>query len=337
MDLISIILPAYNAEKYMSKTIESVLKQTFNNWELIIVNDGSSDKTDIICKTYADRDKRIKYFWKKNEGVSLARNYAIKKSRGSFIMFIDADDIIEDKMLEKMYKKMIEYNPDVVRCNYYINDNTIVDENIDEGLYDSKKIQEILIDKILNENMKCFVWLLLIRRSIIGEFERELHIYEDFCFYLNLFFNSSKIYIIKDSLYHYNKENDNSLSKKNVKENIKNMIYAKDYIFNILKKYNFYKEENIKKFSSRVFTNIINYIFLYQYNNGILPAIRLYKELDKNKDFKIIKQNYNGKYLSKKERIFNFCIRKHLYFVFYLMCIIKNKKRRKMRKNEKKS
>lgn len=329
MDLISIILPAYNAEKYISKTIESVIKQTFTNWELIIVNDGSSDKTENICKEYAYKDERIKYFWKKNEGVSLARNYAIEKSKGNFIMFIDADDIIEDKMLDIMYKKMIEYNPDVVRCNYYINNNTLVNENINEGLYNSKKIQEILIDNILNENMKCYVWLLLIRRNNVREFEKDLHIYEDFCFYLNLFLKSSKIYIMKDRLYHYNRENNDSLSKKNVKENIKNMIYAKDYIFNILKKHNLYNEKNIEQFSSRVFTNIINYIFLYQYDKGILHAIKLYKELSRNIDFKIIKQNYNGRYVSKKERIFNFCIKEHFYFSFYLMCIIKNKKRRR--------
>ena len=102
MELISVIMPVYNGEKFVEKSINSVLKQTYKNFELIIINDGSTDNTEEICLKYAKKDRRIKYFKIKNSGPSGARNKGIELSTGKYIMFIDSDDLYMENILEKM-------------------------------------------------------------------------------------------------------------------------------------------------------------------------------------------------------------------------------------------
>ena len=98
-ELISVIVPVYNVEKYLPKCIESILAQTYMNWELLLIDDGSPDNSGIICDNYAERDNRIRVIHKKNEGVSSARNLGIDKASGNFIMFVDSDDWIENDYL----------------------------------------------------------------------------------------------------------------------------------------------------------------------------------------------------------------------------------------------
>lgn len=100
--IISIIVPVYNGDKYLSRCVDSILNQTFQDWELLLVDDGSTDKSGEICDEYAIKDKRIKAFHKKNGGVSSARNYGIKHIEGEWIMFCDADDELMAFCLKKL-------------------------------------------------------------------------------------------------------------------------------------------------------------------------------------------------------------------------------------------
>lgn len=100
--MISIIMPVYNSEKYVSEAIMSVCKQSYKNWELLIVNDGSTDHTQEIIDNYAKKDSRIKVFHRKNEGVSMARNFALNQLCGEYVTFIDSDDIYHTDRLKRM-------------------------------------------------------------------------------------------------------------------------------------------------------------------------------------------------------------------------------------------
>lgn len=102
-DMISIIIPAYNAADYLVQTIESVLNQTYSDFELILVDDGSTDRTCEIIKDYQGKDARIKYFYKENGGVSSARNLGLQKATGDFVSFLDSDDLWDKRFLESMY------------------------------------------------------------------------------------------------------------------------------------------------------------------------------------------------------------------------------------------
>lgn len=115
--LISVILPVYNAEKYVAQAIESVLRQTYANIELIIINDGSTDNSEKICKKY-ESDSRVRYFYQSNKGLSASRQFGIDQCKGAFFSTIDADDYISDDFVEKMYSKIVETNADICICSW---------------------------------------------------------------------------------------------------------------------------------------------------------------------------------------------------------------------------
>ena len=130
MGKVSIIVPIYNVEKYLSKCIESILSQTYKNIEIILVDDGSPDNSPQICDEYAKKDDRIIVIHKANGGVSSARNAGIDIATGKYIGFVDPDDYIENNMYELMMNKIEEYQANIVICGYdYINENYTVERH----------------------------------------------------------------------------------------------------------------------------------------------------------------------------------------------------------------
>lgn len=119
--IISIIVPVYNGDKYLSRCVDSILNQTFHDWELLLVDDGSTDKSGEICDEYATKDDRIRGLHKSNGGVSSARNYGIRHSCGKWLTFIDIDDYVQDSFLEILIKEANSVDM-VVSGAYYIND-----------------------------------------------------------------------------------------------------------------------------------------------------------------------------------------------------------------------
>jgi len=124
MPLISIILPTYNAEKYLSESIGSILRQTFTNFELIIIDDGSTDNTKAILNSYSSEDKRLQCHFCNHQGAANARNYGLQLATGKYIMFIDSDDIYHKDMLHHMFTKAVQTNADMTICSYRKFDNT---------------------------------------------------------------------------------------------------------------------------------------------------------------------------------------------------------------------
>jgi glycosyltransferase involved in cell wall biosynthesis len=116
---ISIIVPVYNVEKYLEKCLKSILHQIFSDFELILIDDGSTDSSGRICDEYLKRDSRIKVFHKENGGLSSARNYGIEKSTGKYIGFVDSDDYIAKDMYEVLYNNLQRENADVSMCGNY--------------------------------------------------------------------------------------------------------------------------------------------------------------------------------------------------------------------------
>ena len=117
MDIkVSVVMPVYNAEKYLAKSIESMLGQTLKEIELILVNDGSKDNSLKICEEYKSKDSRVTVIDKKNEGACISRNTGIEKARGKYIQLVDADDYIENNMLEEQYNLAEQTDAEVVMC-----------------------------------------------------------------------------------------------------------------------------------------------------------------------------------------------------------------------------
>ncbi len=115
-DLVSIIVPVYNVEKYIEKCILSIINQTYTNLEIIIVNDGSLDHSENIIKEYISKDNRIKYIKRENGGLGAARNTGIENATGKYIAFVDSDDWIDPEMYSVLWQKAYECDADVVCC-----------------------------------------------------------------------------------------------------------------------------------------------------------------------------------------------------------------------------
>ena len=164
MDLVSVIIPVYNSERYISKSLESVLNQTYSNIEIIIIDDGSTDSSCDICRKYADLNENIKLIAKKNEGVSQARNVGINVSSGKWIMFLDSDDYIEKDTIKNAMNLVTRDNCDTICWNYK--------KMIDHKLINCKRINEITLNN--KESLNSIIY------SIIESSYYEKNYYGDF-------------------------------------------------------------------------------------------------------------------------------------------------------------
>ncbi len=122
---ISVIVPVYNVYEWLDHCMESIVNQTYDKFEVILINDGSTDGSDEKCVEWASRDERIRYFSKENEGLAVTRNFGLKESRGQYIVFIDSDDWLDPRFLEKLFSKIMETDADIVECDFWrYNNNT---------------------------------------------------------------------------------------------------------------------------------------------------------------------------------------------------------------------
>ncbi len=205
-ELVSIIVPVYNAEKYLGKCIESIINQTYKNIEAIFVNDGSKDDSLSICKNYANQDKRIKILDIPNGGVSNARNVGIENAQGEYVQFIDSDDYIDLNMTERLMSTMLVDNVDLVVCGY----NTIIKgekrENQSKIKYSSKKLidEDIDITNLFETsffNSPCNK--LYKKKLITNRFREDFKIGEDLLFNLDYINNVNRFSVLDECLYNY--------------------------------------------------------------------------------------------------------------------------------------
>ena len=216
MDIISIIVPVYNAEKYLTKCIESIISQTYTQLQIILVDDGSSDSSGKICDDFSNKDSRIMVVHQDNKGAVNARKTGLKKAFGRYIAFADADDWLEPNMIEELYKDIIKYNADISMCNRY--DETgeskvAVRHGFPEGYYDKERLEcEIYPKMIVNDDFFEWgifpgLWDKLFKRELIIRYHNEVNdnitLGDDaLCTYACML-NAKSIYINSKYLYHY--------------------------------------------------------------------------------------------------------------------------------------
>lgn len=213
---ISIVTPVYNSKKYIRKCIESIICQTYSYWELILIDDGSSDGSEEICDQYAVLDSRIKVIHKKNEGVTSARNDGIKYISGQYLLFVDSDDYIEPETLEILTDKVLENNYDIVMFGHhkmYENKETNISES-DYQLDCSVMDQEHAMKNIYFYGG--MLWNKFIKVSLFKNnnitFNKDLNASEDWLFVLQLITKGRNFLYIKDKLYTY-VVRENSISR----------------------------------------------------------------------------------------------------------------------------
>ena len=310
MDKISIIVPIYNADKYLDRCINSLLKQTYSNIEIILLDDGSTDNSSNIINKYAKKDKRIVVINKENTGVSDTRNVGIQKASGNYICFCDADDMYNKNYIKKMYEHILEKKVDAVRCNYKVIDdnNKFMSKgdlkNISKQMY-TNNIKEKIIPLCLNGNMPCFTYLLMIKKEKLNVyFKTDIAMMEDVIFYIELLSNISSLYITDDTLYTimYNEKGATN-NIKNYKRNILNIIQVNNYIKDILKNKNLLNDYNTKQLNVNHLNAISDFIFRYFLAGD--NAIKLCKDITSEKLNNIIMEtdlkqiNFQRRYILK--------------------------------------
>lgn len=213
---ISIIMPVYKAEKYVRRSLNSILAQTFINWEAILVDDGSPDKSGVILDEYATKDPRIQVIHKKNGGVSSARQLGMETAKGDYVIHVDPDDWVEPNMLEELYNKIVEDDADMVICDFIWNRPT--GTSISSQCPSAFDSRSILKDLFL-ERLHGSCCNKLVKKSIIDSnnisFPKELSIHEDMYFMTKLVLLDIKVTYLNKAFYHYViGENANSISQK---------------------------------------------------------------------------------------------------------------------------
>ena len=239
-DLISIIIPVYKVEKYLEKCIESVLKQTYTNLQIILVDDGSPDNCGKICDEYAKKDSRIEVIHKANGGLSDARNVGISKAKGRYIGFVDSDDYIKEDMYEILLNLIKKYDADVSICNLYdvIDGNECI-RNKENGIREYSRL-DILKEVLLDKNIQSYAWNKLYEKELFDEIKYPIRKkYEDIGTTFYLFEKCNKIVVTSEPEYYYLKRADSLVN--NVTEST-----ILDYTEIIIQRY-LYIKQNIKE------------------------------------------------------------------------------------------
>ena len=245
---ISIIVPIYNAEKYLKKCIDSLVNQTKKELEFILINDGSTDSSEDIIKSY--KDKRIKYFKNKNQGIGKTRNFGIDKATGKYLMFLDSDDYLDINACEKLYNKAIKEKSDLVVFDFYRVEETLKEVTINNFKSSSlKENPNLLLDINLGPCNK------LIKRELIDKsntrFNEELK-YEDTPFVTEIIKNANKISKLNEYLHYYVIHSNSETTVRD--ERVFDIIKIIDIIRNQYKNEK-YMEDVVNKLTVRTFTN----------------------------------------------------------------------------------
>ena len=245
---ISIIVPIYNAEKYLNKCIDSLVNQTKKELEFILVNDGSTDSSEDIIKSY--KDKRIKYFKNKNQGIGKTRNFGIDKATGKYLMFLDSDDYLDINACEKLYNKAIKEKSDLVVFDFYRVEETLKEVTINNFKSSSlKENPNLLLDINLGPCNK------LIKRELIDKsntrFNEELK-YEDTPFVTEIIKNANKISKLNEYLHYYVIHSNSETTVRD--ERVFDIIKIIDIIRNQYTNEK-YMEDIVNKLTVRTFTN----------------------------------------------------------------------------------
>ncbi len=215
---VSVIIPVYNAEKYLAESIRSVKNQTFSDIEVILVNDGSNDGSKRICGDFSSEDERVVLINKKNEGAGKARLTGIDAAMGEYVCFLDADDLMEETFIEKMYGVITEKGADLAECGYYIFSEHSKDEHhvfSEDKTLERKGFLEKVVEKTIIDGTEAVVlWNKIYKRSYLDKYVNihTANILEDYLFNMQYYYGVEKYAYIDQCLINY-RVAQNSLSR----------------------------------------------------------------------------------------------------------------------------
>lgn len=267
--MISVIMPLYNNEKYVIEAIQSVVNQTYVDWELIIINDASTDSSKFVVQNFLEkkRDKRLIFIdLKENKGVSFARNLGIRKAKGEYISFLDSDDFWDKSFLDELYKRLKGYNKKLVYSKFayfYSRDNI----KINKAIMREGKIDKFIIKKKCRYETEYpfHICAILVKKSLIDKykihFPEDQSLFEDGLFLSKLICITDIISVDRVLMYYRQHEHSVTHKKYRQKEYLQELLFLKR-LLDFIKIYNVY------------FDNIVNKYYIYRVYRVILIILK---------------------------------------------------------------
>ena len=325
----SIIVPIYNGEKYLERCVNSIINQTYTNIELILINDGSIDNTEKICKKYSNNDDRVIYIKQDNYGVSYSRNNGIKNATGDYITFVDADDYININTINEL-NKIISYNQCDILKYSYIKESKWLKKSYKFSIQKEKKIlKDEYVKEVIPYMFNTFdlsnVWNAVFKIELIKDkkFDEKLKYAEDFKFMIESTLNSKSLYIDSRTFYHYvyNKNSTiNSIKENDIKDRLIDTIRS---CMNIQEKNNFSDEVKIQ-IKNRIKNSIMKFCAYNVSNKSYENYLKHMKNILNDEDYKKLEDKYYF--------LFNEYIWKDIYEYNYYRQIVKYNLKTKIKK-----
>lgn len=307
-ELISIIVLVYNTEKYVKKCLDSILKQTYQNIEVIVINDGSNDKSSKIINRIANKDDRIKLFERvENKGTYYSRLEGYKKAKGKYVMYVDSDDYIEKNTVETMYMVASEYKTDIVHCQHKIlkNGKIIVPKNIlnRNVEMDMDHFEPQLFDLLYKTEHCSSICKQLIRKPAMKPIKninkKDLIYGEDLACNIEIYKEMKSIVFIPDELYIYNLNEEGITKTKDtelIKQKIEDICYVYKVLFNSVKDFKIKDKKYYKKMAC---------VKMYYYLSKMLAKYIKYSSNSKRDIINYINDILNSKELKEIRKFIN--------------------------------
>lgn len=317
---ISVIVPVYNVEKYLHRCIDSILSQTYTDFELLLINDGSKDKSGDVCDDYAAKDNRIRVFHKENGGVSRARNLGLDNATGDWVTFVDSDDAINSNYL---YSMISQSDADLVVSSFLIMDSV---EQWDNEIHDYKFEEDNIkyfIEKYIWSAQFCAMCCKLFKRSIIDDlrFNTEISLAEDSIFVFAYSCRVKSIRTIENYGYLYNRRIDGSLSRKlrTIEEYLRIIKENYDGLKELELRFNFDGEDERHARTAIMFKQCLSVVKFC--NKSFVEKYRILIELLRISEIQEMLRYRNSKYKGPRRRFFDFLAINRLYWLLFLYVI----------------
>ncbi len=326
MKNVSVIVPVYNVEQYLRECVESILSQTLKPYEIILVDDGSTDSCGEICDLYDKNYRLIHTIHKSNGGMSSARNKGIEVANGDYILFCDSDDCLKENALEQLCKPLHDEDLDIVMCGYttFPNGQTVLPDFPYNVVLKGKDLVRYN-KRIHSHNDFCFSWRFLLNNNFIKDkdlqFNEGIKIGEDFLFNTMAIMEAESCLVLDQSLYLYRINNQNSIMRTKYKPNLENDLTEqyKEKI-KISEKYGLMENEDWKNDLAFYYVNSFRDMLFRNLHNG--PKSINKRSIQKILNLDLIKDNYkrlgNKIYSgSKRAALFHFCCKYKLVGCVY--------------------
>lgn len=316
--MVSIIVPIYNGERVLKRCVDSILRQSYMEWELLLINDGSKDESLQICTTYEQMDNRIRVIDKTNEGVSATRNRGIAEALGEYVQFIDCDDYVAEDYLQHMVSVIEQEDADLVIAGYTRHKAGSITENFpNEAVLHGKQSFAEVFFELYNRWFLNTPWNKLYKRECItSEFPLELSLGEDLLFNLNYIKNCETIAVVGEVGYQYCIENQASLAIQYREDRFENGMYLHQQVIEFAKDYLGMTSEN--QWQDETFVKGIRFSMTNLMRAGNIDTSykkRKIAEWVKNSEVKDAYQSCE--HLSKQDKIFGILVRHQCVGVLY--------------------